>query len=118
MATVGIYLKYLREDQGLTQEQAGDAIGMSDRIVSAWEKGRHQPKVEQLYALVEYLGGVWDDITILMRKGSRKDEALELAKRRRSGDRGFSGEERAYLESLSPEQKAALLAVARQMKRE
>lgn len=118
MSAVGVYIKYLREDQDMTLLEVGNAIDMSDRIVSAWEKGRHQPKFEQLYNLVDHLGGVWDDITILMRKGAKKEEALELAKRRRAGDKGFSPEERAYLESLSPEQKAALLAVARQMKRE
>lgn len=118
MAAVGEYIRYLREDQGLTLQEVGTAIDMSDRIVSAWEKGRHQPKVEQLFNLVTFLGGVWDDVTILIRRGAKKEEALVLAKRRRSGDRGFSAEEKAYLESLSPEQKAALLAVARQMKRE
>ena len=118
MAAVGTYINFLREDQGLTLLEVGNAIDMSDRIVSAWEKGRHQPKVEQLFNLVNHLGGVWDDVTILMRKGAKKEEALELAKRRRAGDKGFTPEEKAYLESLSPEQKAALLAVARQMKRE
>jgi len=116
MVAVGIYIKYLREDQGISQEDAGKAIGMSDRIISAWEKNQHQPRVEQLYELVQYLGGVWDDITVLMRKDAKTEDALSLAKKRRSGDIGFTPEQRAYLESLTPAQKAALLAVAEQMR--
>lgn len=49
-------LKSLREERGLTQQEVGDAIGVSRVAISGYENGEKKPKKENLKKLAEYFG--------------------------------------------------------------
>lgn len=49
-------LKEYREIAGLTIRDVGDAIGKSEKTVSAWEHGRGQPDADMLFKLCDLYG--------------------------------------------------------------
>lgn len=48
---VGIFLKQLRKENDMTQEQLGERIGVTNKTVSRWETGNYMPPVECLELL-------------------------------------------------------------------
>lgn len=48
---IGSFLAQLRKERGLTQEQLGEQIGVSNKTVSRWEKGNYLPPAEMLQSL-------------------------------------------------------------------
>lgn len=52
----GAYLKHLRKENGLTQEQLAEKFYVSSRTVSRWETGTNLPDVEMLVALADFYG--------------------------------------------------------------
>lgn len=50
---IGTFLAQLRKEQGLTQEQLGEELGVSNKTVSRWETGTYLPPVELLQLLSE-----------------------------------------------------------------
>lgn len=40
---IGLFLKELRREQGLSQEQFSEIMNVSNRTVSRWETGRNMP---------------------------------------------------------------------------
>ena len=48
---IGIFLKDLRNEKGMTQEQLGEKIGVSNKTISRWETGKYMPPVECLNML-------------------------------------------------------------------
>lgn len=113
MTHVGIYIATLRTGR-FSQEEIAKRIGVSEKIVRAWEKGVHEPKVSLMNALLSILQGSWDDVKRLMLEDANDTMAREMAKQRLKGA-GLTDEQRAFLESLNPDQREALLAFARQM---
>ena len=53
---IGPAIKAARLARGLTQKAVGDALGINDRHVQAWEAGRRNPSRKYLRALAEVLG--------------------------------------------------------------
>ncbi len=53
---VGRLIQCLRKEKGMTQKQLGDALHVSDRTVSKWERGSGCPDVSLLPMLSETLG--------------------------------------------------------------
>ena len=45
---VGLFLKQLRKENNMTQEQLGEKIGVTNKTVSRWETGNYMPPVECL----------------------------------------------------------------------
>lgn len=43
---VGKYIALLRRQAGLTQEQLGDKLGVTNKTVSRWENGNYMPDIE------------------------------------------------------------------------
>lgn len=41
---IGMFLKELRNENGMTQEQLGERIGVSNKTISRWETGVSQTK--------------------------------------------------------------------------
>lgn len=52
----GTFLAQLRREQGLTQEQLGEELGVSNKTISRWETGTYLPPVDILQLLSEKYG--------------------------------------------------------------
>lgn len=52
----GEFLASLRHGQGLTQEQLGQTLGVTNKTVSRWENGNYLPPVEILQELSRFYG--------------------------------------------------------------
>ena len=48
---IGEFLAQLRKEQGMTQEQLGEKLGVTNKTVSRWENGNYLPPVEILEML-------------------------------------------------------------------
>ena len=53
---IGQFLKQLRKEQGLTQEQLGEKIGVTNKTISRWKNGNYMPPVECLTMLSDLYG--------------------------------------------------------------
>lgn len=53
---IGAFLAELRKERGLTQEQLGEKIGVTNKTVSRWEKGNYLPPAQMLKMLSELYG--------------------------------------------------------------
>ncbi len=53
---IGGFLRQLRKEKGKTQDQLGEALGVTGKTVSRWETGSYLPSVDMLQALSEYHG--------------------------------------------------------------
>lgn len=45
---IGLFLATLRKENGWTQEQVGEKLGVTNKTVSRWENGNYLPPVEML----------------------------------------------------------------------
>ena len=50
----GAFLKELRKQKGLTQEQVAEMVHVSNRTVSRWENGYNLPDLDVLMELADY----------------------------------------------------------------
>lgn len=48
---IGLFLAELRRERGMTQEQLGEKLGVTNKTVSRWENGNYLPPVEMLQSL-------------------------------------------------------------------
>lgn len=53
---IGQFLKELRKEKGLTQEQLAEQFNLSRRTVSRWETGSNMPDLDMLLALADFYG--------------------------------------------------------------
>ena len=53
---VGSFLKELRKEKGITQEQFAEKLNVSGRSISRWETGNYMPPVEMLEMLSNLYG--------------------------------------------------------------
>jgi transcriptional regulator with XRE-family HTH domain len=51
--TIGLFLRQLRNEKKLTQEQIAEVLGVSGRTVSRWETGINLPDLSILVQLSE-----------------------------------------------------------------
>ena len=70
---IGRFLKHLRKDKGLTQEQLAEHFYVSSRTVSRWETGSNMPDVEMLIELADFYDV---DIREII-DGERKSENMD-----------------------------------------
>ena len=70
---IGKFLKCLRKDKGLTQEQLAEHFYVSSRTVSRWENGNNMPDVDILIELADFYEV---DIRELI-DGERKNENMD-----------------------------------------
>lgn len=52
----GKFIAELRKEQGLTQEQFGEKIGVTNKTVSRWETGNYLPPADALMIMSELFG--------------------------------------------------------------
>ena len=76
---IGSFLKALRTEQAMTQEQLGEKLGVSNKTVSRWETGNYMPPVESLSILSDIYGISINEILA----GTRvdKDAFTEIAEK-------------------------------------
>lgn len=60
--TIGTNIKRLRQNKGITQEQLGDAVGVSGQAVSKWENESTLPDILSLPKLADYFGISIDEL--------------------------------------------------------
>lgn len=53
---IGKFIAELRKEQGLTQQQLADALGVSNKTISKWECGNGMPELSLILPLCETLG--------------------------------------------------------------
>lgn len=51
---IGTFLKKLRNEKALTQEQLAERLGVSRRTVSRWETGTNMPDLDILIEMADY----------------------------------------------------------------
>ena len=70
---VGSFLKDLRREKGITQEQLAEELGVSGRTISRWETGNNMPDIGLLVEIAEYFDVSIPEII----KGERKSEDMK-----------------------------------------
>lgn len=78
----GAYLAALRKARGMTQQEAADQLGVSNKTVSKWENGAGLPDITVLPALAELYGVTADDILAGETLRARPAEAEGPVRRR------------------------------------
>ena len=68
---IGKFIAELRKENGLTQEQLGDKIGVTNKTVSRWETGTYLPPADAMLAMGELFGVSVNEIL----SGSRLTDA-------------------------------------------
>lgn len=82
MIAVGAYIRTLRQERGLSQEELARLLDTSQKQVSRWENGEHRPIGETLHALVLAVQGNTNDVTALLADSGATPEHGEEAARR------------------------------------
>jgi len=59
---MGKFLAGLRKEQGLTQQQLAEELGVTDKTISRWETGAYLPPVDMLQLLAERYGITVDQL--------------------------------------------------------
>ena len=70
---IGLFLKELRKEKGLTQEQLAEALNVSRRTVSRWETGNNMPDLDLMVEMADFYQV---DLRELM-NGERKNEQMD-----------------------------------------
>lgn len=70
---IGGFLKELRKEKGITQEQFAEMMGVSGRTVSRWETGTNMPDLSILIQIADYYNVEMKEIL----DGERKSEIME-----------------------------------------
>ena len=88
---IGCFLKELRKNKGITQEQFAERIGVSGRTVSRWETGSNMPDISLLADIAEFYDISIPEIIDGERKGEEmKEETKEVAEKMSD----YAGEEK------------------------
>ena len=74
---IGSFLKELRQEKGMTQEQLAEQLNVSNRSVSRWETGSNLPDLSMLIILAEYYDVTVGEIIDGKRKSEKMNEELK-----------------------------------------
>lgn len=74
---IGSFLKELRKDKGITQEQFAEILGVSGRTVSRWETGSNMPDLDILIQIADYYQVEIREILDGERKSEKMNKDLE-----------------------------------------
>lgn len=70
---IGAFLKQLRKERGITQENLAEVLGVSGRTVSRWETGFNMPDLSLLIEIADYYDVEIKEIL----DGERKSEIMD-----------------------------------------
>lgn len=71
MKKTGAFLAQLRREHGLTQEQLGEQLGVTNKTISRWETGNYMPPVD----ILQRLSGLYGVSINELLSGQRLEEA-------------------------------------------
>ena len=74
---IGEFLKVLRKEKGLTQEQLAEILSVSGRTVSRWETGTNMPDLSILIQMAEFYNLEVKEILDGERKSENMDKELK-----------------------------------------
>ena len=74
---IGSFLKELRKEQNLTQEQFAEQLGVSGRSVSRWETGINMPDISLLVEIAEFYDVSISEIIDGERKSGKMNEEVK-----------------------------------------
>ena len=74
---IGEFLKHLRKDKGLTQEQLAEEFGVSSRSISRWENGNTMPDISIIIELADFYDVDIREIIHGERKSENMDKELK-----------------------------------------
>lgn len=74
---IGSFLKELRKEKGITQEQLAEELNISSRSVSRWETGSNMPDLSMLVILAEYYDVDVREIIDAERKSENMNEEVK-----------------------------------------
>ncbi len=74
---IGEFLKILRKEKGLTQEQFSEIVNVSNRTVSRWENGNNMPDLDILIQLSDYYEIELRELLEGERKSEQMNKELE-----------------------------------------
>ncbi len=74
---IGSFLKILRKEKNITQEQFAEIIGVSGRTVSRWETGSNMPDLDILIQIADYYEVEIREIFDGERKSEKMNKELE-----------------------------------------
>ena len=74
---IGRFICALRKQQGMTQEQLGERLGVTNKTVSRWETGKYMPDIDKLQELSAILGISINELLA----GERIENAASFAKK-------------------------------------
>lgn len=70
---IGIFLKALRKEKQLTQEQLAEILGVTNRSISRWENGVNMPDFDLVIEIANYYNVSIEEIL----DGERKNEMID-----------------------------------------
>lgn len=74
---IGSYLKELRKEKGITQEQFAEIFGVSGRTVSRWETGSNMPDLGVLIEIADYYGIELRDLLVGERRSEKMNKEMK-----------------------------------------
>ena len=74
---IGTFICTIRKQQGLTQEQLGERLGVTNKTVSRWETGKYMPDIDKLQVLSAILGISINELLA----GERIEDAASFVKK-------------------------------------
>lgn len=74
---IGGFLKDLRKERGLTQEQLAEQLGVSGRTVSRWETGANMPDLDLLIQIADFYNVEIREILDGERRDQRMDQEMK-----------------------------------------
>ena len=77
MQKVGNFLKELRKEQNITQEQLAEKMNVSRRTVSRWETGNNMPDLDILIEIADYYNVELRELLDGERKSEQMDQELK-----------------------------------------
>lgn len=101
---IGASIKRLRKSHGETQQQLGEAVGVVQQSVAAWESNRCMPDIKSLVAIATHYGTSTDAILGLATDTAFSAERYDLEAHR---------SDLALADRLSPETREGVLALIR-----
>lgn len=74
---IGSFIKELRKEKGLTQEQFAEQFNVDRRTVSRWETGKNLPDLDILIEMADYYNNELREILDGERKSEKMNEELK-----------------------------------------